>query len=116
MSRVFAFVPYTAAFTPALLKYRAKIERSMITNPTCVKMRNFSAAYRRFGPPQMPIREKIGVMKRSQKNPKSRRARGMKTPTNVISRERKRAKKARGRASPAPREKKAAGVHKEGRH
>src|SRR2546422_6442587 len=105
MSRVFAFVPYTAAFTPALLKYRAKIERSMITNPTCVKIRNFSAAYRRFGPPPKPIKKKKGGVKRSQKKAKSRRARGMKKPTEGISRDKKKAKKACGRASPCPRKK-----------
>src|SRR2546426_9978886 len=94
MSRVFAFVPYTAAFTPALLKYRAKIESSMITNPTCVKMRNFSAAYRRLGPPQIPVRKEIGVMRRSPQTAKNRGARGMKKPARDIPREWKRAKDA----------------------
>src|SRR5947208_427330 len=36
------------------------MESSMITKPTCVKIRNFNAAYRRFGPPQIPMRKNIG--------------------------------------------------------
>src|SRR5256885_14175101 len=114
MSRVFAFVPYTAAFTPALLKYRAKIERSMITNPTCVKMRNFSAAYRRFGPTPKPIRKDNGVVMGFPKNPKKRRAGGMKKPASDIFRKRKRTKKDRGRAPSGQREKKARGVDRSG--
>src|SRR5439155_1123864 len=35
------------------------MESSMITKPTCVKIRNFNAAYRRFGPPQIPMRKNI---------------------------------------------------------
>src|SRR3989475_9768286 len=92
MSRVGALLPYTAAFTAALSnQYREKIERSMITNPTCVKMRNFRAAYRRFGPPHKPISEKNGMMTRSQKTANGRRWRAMKRPPSVILRNRKRA-------------------------
>src|SRR3989442_3852752 len=103
MSRVFAFVPYTAAFTPALLKYRAKIERSMITNPTCVKMRNFSAAYRRVGAPPMPHRKNKRKVTRSHKNPKNRGERANKTPSTANSRDRESADDALGQSSRCPR-------------
>src|SRR5437870_1215359 len=63
-----------------------------MTNPTCVKMKNLKAAYRRFGPPQIPMRKNIGMMTSSQKTAKSRRSRDMKTPTRVISRNRMRLK------------------------
>src|SRR2546428_13287603 len=105
MSRVFAFVPYTAAFTPALLKYRAKIERSMITNPTCVKMRNFSAAYRRFGAPPKPNKKKNRGMKRSPKKAERKRAGGTKKANRVNSREKEKAKEAPRRGPPSPVEK-----------
>src|SRR2546426_10008824 len=103
MSSVFALVPYTAAFTPALLKYSVKIPKSMITNPTWVKIRNFSAAYRRVDPPQMPNKKKIRRRTGSPKNAKKKKIRAKKTPVRGSRRKRKRAKKARGRVSAAHR-------------
>ena len=99
MSSVFALVPYTAAFTPALLKYSVKIPKSMITNPTWVKIRNFSAAYRRFDPPQIPIKKNIGRRTSSQKIANKKKSSAMKTPARAISRNRKSPKNARGRFS-----------------
>ena len=75
------------------------MESSMITKPTWVKIRNFNAAYRRFGPPQIPIRKNIGRRTSSQKTAKRMKSRAWNTPTSAISRNMKRPKKARGRCS-----------------
>ena len=72
---------------------------SMITNPTWVKIRNFSAAYRRFDPPQIPIKKNIGRRTSSQKIANRKKSSAMKTPARAISRNRKRPKNARGRFS-----------------
>src|SRR2546429_17649 len=69
----------------------------MMTNPTCVKMKNLKAAYRRFWPPPKPIKKKNRVMTRSPKNAKRRRARGKKTPTRGSPRRRKKQEKAPAR-------------------
>ncbi len=70
-----------------------------MTNPTCVKMRNFSAAYRRFDPPQIPMRKNIGSRTSSQNTTKRTKSRDSNTPTSAISRKRKSPKNARGRCA-----------------
>src|SRR2546428_456818 len=86
MSSVFALVPYTAAFTPALLKYSVKIPKSMITNPTWVKIRNFSAAYRRFDPPPIPPKKNNGRGTRPPKIANKKKTNAMKTPAKALPR------------------------------
>src|SRR3989442_4338298 len=96
MSSVFALVPYTTSFTPALLKYSVKIPKSMITNPTWVKIRNFSAAYRRFFPSQIPIKQYIGGRTSSQKRANKKKTNAIQTTVSAVAMVTDNPKEARG--------------------
>src|SRR2546428_14003433 len=100
MSSVFALVPYTAAFTPALLKYSEKIPKSMITNPTWVKIRNFSAAYRRVRPPPLPAQQKSRGRATPPKKPKKEEYAAMRRRDGAHPRNERQHSKARGGVLP----------------
>ena len=77
-------------------KYSARKATSMKTDPKSVYRKNFTAAYSRRGPPQMPIMKYIGTSTSSQKMKNSTRSNAMKQPDMPVCSISIRARNARG--------------------